>query len=54
MYGTLMEEKGREEYTAHQQNSHPGLTTEMSGLVTSIDNPWLAASPDGVPYCHLT
>ena len=51
MYGTLMEEKAREEYTTHQQQiNHPGLTTEMSGLVISIDNPWLAASLNGVVH----
>ena len=33
MYGTLMEDKAREEYTAHQRNNHHGLTTELSGLV---------------------
>lgn len=50
MYGTLMEEKAREEYVAQQQVNHPGLATEKSGLVVSMDNPWLAASPDGVVH----
>lgn len=48
MYGTLMEDKARQEYIEKQQeNGHPGLTTEQSGLVISTHNPWLAASPDG-------
>ena len=48
MYGTLMEDTARQEYISHQQRSgHPGLITEDSGLVISMDNPWMAASPDG-------
>lgn len=48
MYDTLMEHKAKEEYFVYQQqNDHPGLNLEKSGLVISIDNPWLSASPNG-------
>ena len=47
-YGTLMEDVARQEYVNKQhENGHPGLKTRESGLVISMDNPWLAASPDG-------
>ncbi len=51
MYGTLRKDKVREEYVAHQQwNGHWALTVVLSGLVISVDTPWLAASPDGIVH----
>lgn len=48
-YGTLMDDVARQEYVAQQRgNGHPGLKTKESGLVVSFDNPWMAASPDGL------
>ena len=48
-YGTNMEETAKQQYVTHQQqNGHPGLMTRQAGLVVSVDNPWLAASPDGM------
>ena len=45
--GTNMEETARQQYVSYQQQkSHPGLMTQKTGLVVSINNPWLAASPD--------
>lgn len=47
MYGTKMEETARQQYVTNQcQNGHVGLETNRIGLVISVDNPWLAASPD--------
>ena len=51
MYGTLMEDKAREDYIAYQhKENHPGMTITKCGLVVSMANPWLAASPDGVVH----
>ncbi len=47
MYGMLMEDVAQQKYVEKQQQNHPGLKTEPSGLVVSLENPWLAASPDG-------
>ena len=47
MHGMLMEDTAQQIYTEKQQECHPGLNTESSGLVITLDNPWLAASPDG-------
>ena len=48
-YGTEMEEKTRQEYTTHQQEmGHQGLAVDSAGLSVSLENPWLAASPDGL------
>ena len=46
-YGTAMEAKTSQQYTVHQkENGHANLQTHKSGLVISVTNPWLAASPD--------
>ncbi len=46
-YGINMEETARQQYvTYQQQGGHPGLRTHRTGLVISVDTPWLAASPD--------
>ena len=50
-YGTYMEPVAREQYvTYQQQNGHPGLTTIKTGLVVSLQTPWLAATPDDQVY----
>ena len=47
MYGTNMEETSRQQYTTYQhQKGQARLRTSKVGLVVSVDNPWLAASPD--------
>ena len=44
-----MEEKTRQEYITHQQEmGHQGLAVDSAGLFVSLENPWLAASPDGL------
>jgi len=46
-----MEHVARNQYITHrQQKGHPGLKTEKPGIVTSQQNPWLAASPDDRVY----
>ena len=51
MYGILIEDKTREDYLAYQhKENHPALTITKYGLVVSMANPWLAASPDGVVH----
>ena len=46
-YGTRMEDTTRQDYVAYQrERGHPNLTISKAGLVVSLDNPWLAASPD--------
>ena len=46
-----MEETGRQQYVAYQnQKSHVGLQTHSVGLAISVDNSWLAASPDDKVY----
>lgn len=41
------QDTARQQYVAYQhQNDHTGLQTTQTGLVVSINNPWLAASPD--------
>ena len=54
-YGGDMEPVAREQYvTYQQQNHHPGLTTIKTGLVVSLQTPWLAASPDDQVYDPTT
>ena len=51
LYGTNMEDTARREYVTYRnQNGHVGLVTHRVGLVISIDNPWLASSPDDKVY----
>lgn len=46
-YGITMEGKTSQQYATYQkQNGHVNLQTHKSGLVISVTNPWLAASPD--------
>ena len=46
-YGSLMEEAARRQYVScQQQRGHCNLKTVKTGLVISLDDPWLAASPD--------
>lgn len=51
LYGTNMEDTARQLYVRYQnQQDHVGLETHRVGLVISVDNPWLAASPDDKVY----
>ena len=44
-YGSLREEAARQQYVScQQQNGHCNLKMVTTGLVISLDNPWLAAS----------
>ena len=46
-YGTENEHTARCNYVKYQQdNGHPNLTTQKTGLVVSVSSPWMAASPD--------
>ena len=45
-YGTLMENTSRLEYRRYQTQKGHKLTTVRTGLKISMENPWLAASPD--------
>ena len=47
-WGILQEETTKAKYLAEKQKTSPGITTSQSGLVISTENPWLAASPDGL------
>ena len=47
-YGTAMEETAKRELTYQLHHGHPGLTVNSSGLPIALDDPWLAASPDGL------
>lgn len=48
-YGTSMEDRTKVQYETYQrQHGHPGLKVENCGLFISQDNPWLAATPDGL------
>ena len=47
VYRTNMEDTARQQYVTYQhQKGHVDLKTHRVGLVISVDNPWLAASPD--------
>lgn len=45
-YGTEMEKEARKDYIAYQIRRGHNVRTVKTGLVISIENPWLAASPD--------
>lgn len=48
-YGLVMENKAMQEYvTYQQQHGHPNLKVEKCGLFISLNNPWLAGTPDGL------
>ena len=43
-----MEAETIQQYTAYQKaNGHPDLTVTKCGLFVSLNNHWLAATPDG-------
>ena len=44
----LMEDVAMEYEMKQVENGSLGLIIKRSGLVISEDNPWLAASPDGI------
>ena len=45
-YGTVMEQVSRREYKTYQERRGHSITTFQTGLVISLNHPWLAASPD--------
>ena len=50
-YGIEMETTAQQEYITHQHHSdHSCLVVEKCGLFVSPENPWLAASPDGMVH----
>ena len=49
-WGILQEESTNSKYLEEKRKTSPDITTCQSGLVISLDNPWLAASPDGLVY----
>ena len=44
--GTVMEQVSRCEYKTYQERRGHSITTFQTGLVISLNHPWLAASPD--------
>ncbi len=49
-YGQVMERRTSVQYVQLQQQQHPELTIQPSGLVIAPDHPWLGASPDSLVY----
>ena len=49
-WGNLQEESTNTKYLEEKQKTSSHITTCKSGLVISLDNPWLAASPDGLVH----
>ena len=50
-YGLDKEETTRHQYKTYMtQNGHLNLSIEVCGIFVSLENPWLAASPDGLVY----
>jgi hypothetical protein len=48
-YGSEKEYETRQKYITYmKQNGHSDLTVEDCGLFVSVDNPWLAGTPDGL------
>ena len=45
-WGTFREEDSNKEYLKMKREHSPNLSTSKSGLVVSVNNPWLGASPD--------
>lgn len=50
-YGSEKEDETRQQYITYmKQNGHPNLTVEACGLFVSLENPWLAGTPDGLVH----
>ena len=50
-YGSDKEESTRQQYETYmKQNGHPTFKIEKCGLFVSLENPWLAVSPDGLVH----
>lgn len=48
-YGTEHEDTARQLYVTYMKaNGHCNLTVDRCGLFVSLDNPWLASTPDGL------
>jgi len=49
-WGNFQEEDSNREYLRVKKQSSPNITTSKSGLVASVANLWLGASPDRMVY----
>ena len=49
-WGILQENSTKEQYLEHKKKESPDISAIPTGLVVSIEHPWLAASPDGLVY----
>ena len=49
-WGIPQEESTKEQYLEYKKKESPDISTIPTGLVVSIEHPWLAASPDGLVY----
>jgi len=49
-WGLLQEDFSRQKYLEVKKLDSPGFSISKSGLVVSLEHPWLAASPDGLVY----
>ena len=50
-YGQDHEEFARKEYTVHAKSAHTNVTISLTGVIISIQEPWLAATPDAMINC---
>ena len=46
----LQEESTKEQYLEYKKKESPDISAMPTGLVVSIEHPWLAPSPDGLVY----
>lgn len=51
IYGIKSEPKARNVYVKYIKDKHSNFKLELSGLIVSIENPNLGASPDGLISC---
>ena len=49
-WGILQEESTKEQYLECKKKESPDISAIPTGLVVSIEHPWLAGSPDGLVY----
>ena len=53
--GMVMEECTKQQYITHQQqSSNLAVQVDNCGLFFSCENPWLAATPDGIVHESAT
>ena len=49
-WGTFREEDSNKEYLRKKREQSPNISTSKSGLIVSLRDPWLGASPDRLVY----